>query len=428
MAQGSQQNSGSASSGVGISNGVNSGINGSFNTGQNGTFGQTNSANNSFNQGSSTSTGKSSGGSSSSSRSNDRIWKEQSPYLADMYKQAQDAFNNGLSSIEGMTPELTQQVQDAYLQGADVFGNQAQGGFSAGLMDKIGQNNYLNALKGDIVSDAGKLKQQTLGSLDARAAAAGMSGSSGYRDQVADSYGEIDEAALQQMNQLGYNSFNQGLQNQIGLAGQMDANANNALGMTGAMQQAALSQANPAMLQQQLAQQYAQTLGGPATLNSASSSSSSSNSSKNNSVSNQIGMSNGFSNGMNMGFGNTMGGSFGANGGMNQGTNVSNSTGNSSGTALGLTDKGGAALLAMSDANLKENIRLVDHIDGINMYEWDWKDESISSPMNYGVIAQEVAITHPEAVSVAGNGYLVVDYTQLGGAGRAAMSRMEASA
>jgi hypothetical protein len=159
--------------------------------------------------------------------------------------------------------------------------------------------------------------------------------------------------------------------------------------------------------------------------------------SNNNSVSNQIGMSNGFSNGMNMGFGNTMGGSFGSTGGMSQGTNVSNSTGNSSGTAFGIDGKGAGALAGTfgigSDANLKENIRLVDNIDGINMYEWDWKDESLSSPMNYGVIAQEVAITHPEAVSVAGddhhlNGYLVVDYTQLGGAGRAAMSRMEASA
>lgn len=382
--------------------GVNSGIGLNFGMTNGGTFGTNNSGNSSFNQSTGQSTGQSSGSSSSSSASNDRIWGAQSPYLQDMYKGAQDAFNSSSAAIEGMTPELTQQVQDAYGQGADIFGNQGQGGFSAGLMDQVGQNNYLDALKGDIVSDAGKLKQQTLGSLDARAAAAGMSGSSGYRDQVADSYGDIDEAALQQMNQLGYNSFNQGLQNQIGLAGQMDANAANALGMTGAMQQAALAQANPAMLQQQLAQQYAQTIGGPATLNSASSSSSSSNSSKNNSVSNNnsMGMSNGFSNGINMGFGNTMGGSFGANGGMNQGTNVNSSTGNSSGTSLGLTDKSGAAILAGvgSDANLKENIRLVDHIDGINMYEWDWKDESLSSPMNYGVIAQEVAIDRKSIV------------------------------
>jgi hypothetical protein len=191
------------------------------------------------------------------------------------------------------------------------------------------------------------------------------------------------------------------------------------------MQNAAMNQAQPHMLGQQAASNYMGTIGGPTVLNNSSSSSVSSNASSNNG----FGMNNGFSNGMNMGFGNTMGGSFGSNGGMNQSTNVNNSTGNSSGTSLGVDGKGVATLAgAFSDANLKENIRLVDHIDGINMYEWDWKDESISSPMNYGVIAQEVAITHPEAVSVAGNGYLVVDYTQLGGAGRAAMSRMEASA
>ena len=67
----------------------------------------------------------------------------------------------------------------------------------------------------------------------------------------------------------------------------------------------------------------------------------------------------------------------------------------------------------------------VEQIDGINMYTWDWKDEALSSPMNYGVIAQEVAETHPEAVVTGEHGYMMVDYSKLGRAGEAALSRME---
>ena len=56
-----------------------------------------------------------------------------------------------------------------------------QGGFASGLQGQVGQNNYVNALAGDMMSDANKIKMQNLGGIDARApAAAGMSGSTGY--------------------------------------------------------------------------------------------------------------------------------------------------------------------------------------------------------------------------------------------------------
>ena len=48
-----------------------------------------------------------------------------------------------------------------------------------------------------------------------------------------------------------------------------------------------------------------------------------------------------------------------------------------------------AGIGAFSDARLKENIKHVEQIDGINMYTWDWKDPAVSSSMNYGVIAQD---------------------------------------
>ena len=82
-------------------------------------------------------------------------------------------------------------------------------------------------------------------------------------------------------------------------------------------------------------------------------------------------------------------------------------------------------MLPFSDARLKENIKHVEQIDGINMYTWDWKDPAVSSPMNYGVIAQEVAETHPEAVVTGDHGYMMVDYSKLGRAGQVALARME---
>ena len=128
--------------------GVNSGVTGGVNLGQNGSFGVNNSGNFGFNVGS----GTSSGGSSSSSSSNDRIWGTQSPYLSDMYGQAQDAFNNTMSEIEGLTPDMTAQVQDAFSQGMGGFGNALGGGFAAGMMDQVGPNTYTDALKGDIIA------------------------------------------------------------------------------------------------------------------------------------------------------------------------------------------------------------------------------------------------------------------------------------
>ena len=44
--------------------------------------------------------------------------------------------------------------------------------------------------------------------------------------------------------------------------------------------------------------------------------------------------------------------------------------------------------------------------------------------MNYGVIAQEVAETHPDAVTTGDHGFLMVDYSKIGRAGEVALARM----
>jgi hypothetical protein len=360
----------------------------------------------------STSTGSNGSMGNSQSVSNQSVWGPQSGYLEDVYGQGQDAFNNTMGQVNDLTPEIQQQMQQASQAGMGGFQNQLAGGNIAGLQGQVGQNNYLDAMKGQVADDANLLKQQSLGSLDARAAASGMSGSSGYRDQVNKSFDNIDSNAQGQMAQLGYNSFNQGIQNQMAVANGMDQNMNQGVANSALMQQNAMNQYNPAMMGQQVAQNYAQTIGGPTTLTNSSSTSDNSSFGSNNSTSN------GFSNGMNMGL--NMGGNVNTGGGVNSAAG----NGTSSSNSWSFQPPAPPAV-PPSDMRLKENIEYVDQIDGVNLYTWDWRDDApVTSPMNYGVIAQEVAETHPDAVVEGEHGYLTVDYSKLGRAGESAIARM----
>lgn len=71
-----------------------------------------------------------------------------------------------------------------------------------------------------------------------------------------------------------------------------------------------------------------------------------------------------------------------------------------------------------SDARLKDNIEFISTENGHNVYTWDWNAEAdkigASSSPNYGVLAQEVMDTNPDAVSVDKSGYYKVDYSQIG--------------
>lgn len=438
----------SSSQNVNSNQGINSGIGLNYGVNQSGNFGfnqATGGSNNfGFNQGLSESTGGSSNFGSSQStgtsfnQSDQDVWGQQSPYLQDVYQQAQNAFGQGMSQINGLTPEVQAQVQGAFDQATGGYGNQLGGGFAAGLQGQVGPNSYVDAMRGQVADDAQLLKQQNLGSLDARAAAAGMSGSSGYRDQVGRMMNDVDENAMNQMAQIGYNSFDRGVQNQMNLANMMDQNQQFGTSNLQNLQQGAMNQFNPAMAGMNMAGQYGQIIGGPTVLGSSmggsmnNSSSMNQGSSFNNSTSNNFGMNTGnsFNNsmGMNTGFSNGMNVGMNMNGGFNNGYGygANNGSGSSSGWSF---DPGaamqGAGAMGYSDARLKRNIEHVDSVDGVNLYTWDWKDSAMSSPMNYGVIAQEVAETHPEAVMTGDHGYLMVDYSKLGRAGEMALARME---
>lgn len=72
----------------------------------------------------------------------------------------------------------------------------------------------------------------------------------------------------------------------------------------------------------------------------------------------------------------------------------------------------GAGAGMFSDERLKTNIRLVDNINGHNIYAWDWKEQDYG--YNKGVIAQEILVSVPEAVTMMDNGYYAVNYNMLG--------------
>jgi len=83
---------------------------------------------------------------------------------------------------------------------------------------------------------------------------------------------------------------------------------------------------------------------------------------------------------------------------------------------LGMGTQLGAAALMGSDMRLKENIQKVATVNGINLYSWDWNEDGKSNfpgQKPFGVMAQEIAETRPEAVVENADGWLMVDYGKL---------------
>jgi hypothetical protein len=70
--------------------------------------------------------------------------------------------------------------------------------------------------------------------------------------------------------------------------------------------------------------------------------------------------------------------------------------------------------LIFSDTRLKKNIVKIDTLKGINFYQWEWNEEGIRVGSDkyptFGVLAQEVQKTHPQAVKTGEHGYLMVNY------------------
>lgn len=77
----------------------------------------------------------------------------------------------------------------------------------------------------------------------------------------------------------------------------------------------------------------------------------------------------------------------------------------------------GATALGGSDIRLKENVKPAGKLGGVQFYTWDWNEEGkrIANPNQptFGVMADEVALSHPQHVSRGDDGYLRVHYADL---------------
>ena len=82
--------------------------------------------------------------------------------------------------------------------------------------------------------------------------------------------------------------------------------------------------------------------------------------------------------------------------------------------AIGTITAAALPLMFTSDTRLKKNIVKIDTLKGINFYRWEWNEEGIRVGSDkyptFGVLAQEVQKTHPDAVKTGDHGYLMVNY------------------
>ncbi len=73
--------------------------------------------------------------------------------------------------------------------------------------------------------------------------------------------------------------------------------------------------------------------------------------------------------------------------------------------------------IAPSDMRLKQNIAPAGSEGGVNFYTWDWNEEgkkvAHEGQPTFGVMAQELEVTHPDLVVVGEDGYRRVKYDEL---------------
>jgi len=85
-------------------------------------------------------------------------------------------------------------------------------------------------------------------------------------------------------------------------------------------------------------------------------------------------------------------------------------------SGAGSAGKGYAAMYP-SDIRLKQNIAPAGSEGGVNFYTWDWNEEgrkvAHENQPTFGVMAQELEVTHPDLVVIGEDGYRRVKYDEL---------------
>ena len=250
---------------------------------------------------------------------NQKIPKWQSDALTKMYGAAASTFGNTGNSInqqmggaqdyinqtnQSAMPEWRNQLNGGVYQGMDnanALSNSLQQSLSNptatsqiyGQMMGGNGNNYADAMKAGYAADANRAAANMLSTLDARAAASGMSG--GSRHGVATSQGMYDINSNLQKNlaDIGYNTFDKDLNNKLNIAQQADSGTlarqqmmagmlgqqqgvqTGALNSGGQMQNLGMGNFAPTMMPWQNMSNYANSIGSPTVLSSGSSSGSS---------------------------------------------------------------------------------------------------------------------------------------------------------
>jgi hypothetical protein len=251
---------------------------------------------------------------------NQKIPKWQSDALTKMYNAAAGTFGNTGNSInqqmggaqdyinrtnQSAMPEWQNQLNGGVYQGMDnanALSNSLQQSLNSptatsqiyGQMMGGNGNNYADAMKAGYTADANRATDNMLSTLDARAAASGMSG--GSRHGVATSQGMYDINSNLQKNlaDIGYNTFDKDLNNKLNIAQQADSGTlarqqmmagmlgqqqgvqTGALNAGGQMQNLGMGNFAPTMMPWQNMSNYANSIGSPTVLSSGSSSGNSS--------------------------------------------------------------------------------------------------------------------------------------------------------
>ena len=250
-----------------------------------------------------------------SSQFNQNIPAFQANALSELYGNAKDLYQSNLPDLQALQPQAQNYIGTVNQAALPAFENNLQGGVYGGLGigDQLTQslqqslnnpsntsqiyadimggsgNNYADAMKASYIGDANRATDNMLANLDARAAAAGMSG--GARHGVATGQGLYDINSNLQRNlaETGYNTFDKDLANKLNIAGMADQNtlARQQLmsdmlgsqqgtitgGLQGAadMQNLALGSFAPAMVPWDAMLNYASVIGAPTVLSSGSS-------------------------------------------------------------------------------------------------------------------------------------------------------------
>lgn len=92
------------------------------------------------------------------------------------------------------------------------------------------------------------------------------------------------------------------------------------------------------------------------------------------------------------------------------------SSGALSALGSGISSAVGGIASFFSDKKLKKNIKLIGTENGYKKYSWDWNDKANDLGLAgnaYGVIADDIELTNPEAVGMR-DGYKTVNYEMIG--------------